>query len=667
MPEEPVVTVDHVSKKFCRSLRRSLWYAVKDLAKEVMARKGVTKLDLRPAEFLAVDDVSFELRRGECLGLIGPNGAGKSTLLKILNGLIRPDAGRITIRGRVGALIELGTGFSPVLTGRENVYINGAVLGFSKREIDAKFDAIVDFAELRDSIDAPVQNYSSGMHVRLGMAIAVNMRSNLLLVDEVLAVGDIAFRMKCFQHFLELKKAGATIVVVSHNMIDINRVCDRAIVIEQGTKAYDGDVSRGIATYENHLLQRRGSSDQRAASGCAWIERVELLDAHGTPRGEFGTGDDLVAEVTISVVRNVPQARLIVHVETPSLGIVGAFSSPHNGFTFDLVPPAVVVRFLIRAMPLLVGGYNLRLNLYGAGIQDFLHSFTNAASFKIVGPAVDTFGYGVCHTVRFEHDWELGKQISCDGKGAVVSRNSDHRPEPGKNSDPILSDETQRWLDANRLERMDATVGIFDEKRREFHLDRYRFAAARVRGMRVLDCACGTGYGARLLREQGIAAQVIGIDVDQKTVEYARREHGVGLSAFICSSGDRLPLPDACVDAITSFETIEHVLDDVALVYEFYRVLRPGGLLIISTPNQWPLATAPFHVREYDRTSFIELLESRFECLELYNQNSGSDTPHNHDQPRGIVATTTSNKDSAECYIAICRRSECGTIVSAQP
>jgi len=409
MGEEPVVKVERVSKKFCRSLKRSLWYGVKDLMGELMGRDGARRIQLRPAEFLAVDDVSFELRQGECLGLIGPNGAGKSTVLKMLNGLIRPDAGRIVIRGRVGALIELGTGFSPILTGRENIYINGAILGFSKKDIDARFDEIVAFAEVEEFIDAPVQSYSSGMRVRLGMAIAINVKANLLLVDEVLAVGDVAFRMKCFHHFLEMKAAGSTIVVVSHNMIDVNRVCDRVIVMEHGRKNHNGDVSTGIAAYESLLSKHAGTFEERAVNGAAWIDRIELQDSRRNPSSEFETGDDLVAEVTISAVRSVPVARLIVHIMTPSLGVLGSFSSPHKGFTFDISPPGIVVRFAIRNMPLLVGSYSLTLSLYGADIEDFLHAVRNAAVFRIIGPPVDTFGYGLCHSIRFEHDWGLAR------------------------------------------------------------------------------------------------------------------------------------------------------------------------------------------------------------------------------------------------------------------
>ena len=236
MNNTAVVQVEGVSKKFCRRLRYSLWYGLVDLAAELTARRADGDLTLRYGEFLALDDVTFELRAGECVGLIGHNGAGKSTLLKMLNGLVRLDQGRITMRGRVGALIELGAGFSPVLTGRENIYINGAVLGFSKREIDAKFDAIVDFAELRDAIDAPVQSYSSGMYVRLGFAVAAQLDPDIFLIDELLSVGDGVFRRKCLQRLLASKNAGTSIVVVSHQITDIGRICDRVVVLNGGKK-----------------------------------------------------------------------------------------------------------------------------------------------------------------------------------------------------------------------------------------------------------------------------------------------------------------------------------------------------------------------------------------------------------------------------------------------
>lgn len=415
----PIVSVERVSKKFCRSLKHSLWYGVRDLADELIVRDRSGPLKLRQGEFLALKDVSLELRRGECLGLVGPNGAGKSTLLKMLNGLIRPDAGRIIIRGRVRALIELGSGFNPVLTGRENVYVNGTIMGLSRGEIDARFDQIVDFAELQEFIDSPVQSYSSGMRARLAMAVAANMQADVLLVDEVLAVGDVAFRMKCFQHFLDLKTSGHTIVVISHNMIDIHRVCDRVIVLDGGKTVHDGDVSNGVATYEDMLMKKHSRASQRSLNTVAWVDSVQLLDPHGRRKEAYATGDDIVAEVKLLALKTITNARLIVHVVTPSLGMLGAFSSPYSGFSFDIVPGGVVVQFILRAVPLLVGSYTLGLSLYGPRITDVLDTFPGAASFKIIAPPVDAFGFGECYSVQFKHEWELIEDSQANPKRRV--------------------------------------------------------------------------------------------------------------------------------------------------------------------------------------------------------------------------------------------------------
>ena len=213
---EVLVEAEGVSKKFCKDLKTSLWYGVKDLWSNVGGNKQ--ERQLRPKEFWAVKDISFQLRRGECIGLIGHNGAGKSTLLKMLNGLINPDAGKITMRGRVGALIELGAGFNPILTGRENIYNNGAILGFTRKEIEEKIDAIIAFAEIEEFIDMPVQHYSSGMKVRLGFGVAAQMEPDILIIDEVLAVGDMGFILKCFKTIDDILPKTA-VIFVSHNML----------------------------------------------------------------------------------------------------------------------------------------------------------------------------------------------------------------------------------------------------------------------------------------------------------------------------------------------------------------------------------------------------------------------------------------------------------------
>lgn len=251
MNSDSLIQVENVSKKFCRSLKRSLWYGVQDIGSELVGH-GKPR-ELRQDEFWAVDDVSFEVHRGDCLGLIGHNGAGKSTLLKMLNGLIKPDRGRITMKGRVGALIELGTGFNPILTGRENIYNNGAVLGFTQKEINEKFDSIVEFSEIGDFLDMPVQNYSSGMRVRLGFAVAVHMEPDILLIDEVLAVGDLRFVLKSF-NLLDRLVERCSVIFVSHSMQNISRMCNQILLMDNGCEKFLGaNVSEGIDKYYQSL------------------------------------------------------------------------------------------------------------------------------------------------------------------------------------------------------------------------------------------------------------------------------------------------------------------------------------------------------------------------------------------------------------------------------
>lgn len=250
MDKEVLVKVEGVSKKFCKDLKRSLVYGLTDaFAALNPLHKGTEQPVLRKQEFWAVRDISFELRRGECLGLIGHNGAGKSTLLKILNGLINPDEGVITMRGKVGALIELGAGFNPILSGRENIYNNGAILGFTRLQIDEKIQEIIAFSEIEEFIDSPVQNYSSGMRVRLGFAIAAHLEPDVLIIDEVLAVGDLGFVLKCFQQIDKLLPNTA-VIFVSHSMPMVARICNHIILMDHGIAEYNGkDVSKGIDAY----------------------------------------------------------------------------------------------------------------------------------------------------------------------------------------------------------------------------------------------------------------------------------------------------------------------------------------------------------------------------------------------------------------------------------
>lgn len=247
MNDEVLIKVDRVSKKFSKNFRRSLWYGLTDVFTDVSG--AGSERNLRKDEFWAVRNISFELKRGQCLGLIGHNGAGKSTLLKMLNGLIRPDEGEIVMRGKVGAMIELGAGFNPLLTGRENIYNNGAVLGFTKGEIQERIQTIIEFSEIGSFIDMPVQNYSSGMKVRLGFAIAAQMQPDILIIDEVLAVGDLGFILKCLNTMDKMLHQTA-VIFVSHSMPMISRVCTSLLLMDKGQAIFQSDdVGAGIEMY----------------------------------------------------------------------------------------------------------------------------------------------------------------------------------------------------------------------------------------------------------------------------------------------------------------------------------------------------------------------------------------------------------------------------------
>lgn len=278
---DTLVKVENVSKKFCRSLKKSLWYGMLDLGHELTGRRRDDCL--RPDEFWALRDVSFELKRGECLGLIGYNGAGKTTLLRMLCGLIKPDTGRIAMHGRVGALIALGAGFNPVLTGRENVFVAGAVLGMSSREIRDKYDAIVEFAELGEFMDTPVQNYSTGMHVRLGFSIAAQLEPNILVLDEVLAVGDARFQVKCINRIRELQRNGVATILVSHNMTDIMRYTDIGIYLQNARIKAGGAIRDVVNVYlqdappVSHAADSAGAIDGLGLQ----LDRLYVTDCHG--------------------------------------------------------------------------------------------------------------------------------------------------------------------------------------------------------------------------------------------------------------------------------------------------------------------------------------------------------------------------------------------------
>lgn len=391
MEQEVLVQVEGLSKKFCKSLKKSLRYGVQDLVGSVMGKQPTATL--RKDEFWALKDINFELRRGECLGLIGHNGAGKSTLLKILNGLINPDQGKVTLRGRVGALIELGAGFNPILSGRENIYNNGAVIGFTKAEIDSKVEEIIDFAEIREFIDMPVQNYSSGMKVRLGFAVAAQMEPDVLIIDEVLAVGDLGFRMKCYHHIMSVLSRNVAIILVSHNIVDIMRLCDSVSVLERGKFIFNGGKEKGVSVYNRLGI----GSNEKATS-----LRAKVINTRNS-MNNFSTGDNLIFHIQWNSPKEIENAKMICHIEYSNIRL-SSISSKYSDFSFDVKRGENSLAFEIEEIPLLVGGYVVKFELYGEELRDFVSS-SNIVSFDIIAPNVNYSGEGLAHILKVKHRW----------------------------------------------------------------------------------------------------------------------------------------------------------------------------------------------------------------------------------------------------------------------
>lgn len=321
-------------------------------------------------------DVSFELKRGECLGLIGRNGAGKTTLLRILNGLIKLDKGRVEMRGRIGALIALGAGFNPILTGRENIYVNASVLGLSKREIDKKMDEIIDFAEIGDFLDSPVQSYSSGMQVRLGFAVATALEPDILLLDEVLAVGDLNFQAKCFQRLGELVNKSA-VILVSHYPHHIKKMCDGVLLLERGEVFSNGSADKILATYQ---LRYEQSSNQPLLIFGNEIENAEIRNvSENICYGEYLEFDLVVT------------AKAKIKCDQAYLNIVDSAEIVHSqvlltGFEKDYPEGKSSHCVRIGPLHLSLGTYSGNLMLCCSNGKTTLIHLRHCLNFKFVGP-----------------------------------------------------------------------------------------------------------------------------------------------------------------------------------------------------------------------------------------------------------------------------------------
>jgi lipopolysaccharide transport system ATP-binding protein len=387
-PDEVLVKVHRVSKKFCRDLKKSLWYGAKDVVNELnpFGKSRTSEYSrtetLRPAEFWANKDISFELRRGECLGLIGRNGAGKTTLLKMLNGLIKPDTGSIEMKGRVGALIALGAGFNPILTGRENILVNGSILGLNKNEISEKIEGIIDFAEIREFIDAPVQSYSSGMQVRLGFAVATALNPDILILDEVLAVGDAAFRAKCYARLSEIA-ANAAIIFVSHNMEQVGQICNKAVVMKSGILVYCGNAIEGIEKY--NII----NSNNSIATG--EIHTSKLLAGISADLGEsLSYGGNLQLKFKLTSPISIPSVDVKISI-FDEVGIISESYTKSNGETLSVKQGFSEISLAAGPFFLKQGFYRASVVLLNRDTNEHLFWADRAFQIKSSGPS---FGNG---------------------------------------------------------------------------------------------------------------------------------------------------------------------------------------------------------------------------------------------------------------------------------
>jgi lipopolysaccharide transport system ATP-binding protein len=346
-------------------------------------------------EFWALRDIDLEIGHGEVVGLVGRNGAGKSTLLKILSRIIKPTTGRVELRGRVGSLLEVGTGFHPELTGRENIFLNGAILGMTRREIARKFDEITAFAEVDRFLDTPVKRYSSGMYVRLAFAVAAHLEPEILVVDEVLAVGDQRFQKKCLGKMNEVSRNGRTVLFVSHNIAALVNLCRRAVLIERGRVVADGEPRDITTRYLNAEAEAgHGECDlsNRPRHGCqTLITKVRLLNGEGCPAGRVACGEALTVEFALDLPRPLVNPNLGVGFDNhwgQRVCTIANFLSPAE---LPTLAGVCRVRCRVAEMPLVPGTYTLTLNA-GTSHQPLMDHLQNVVTLEVL-PA-DFFGTG---------------------------------------------------------------------------------------------------------------------------------------------------------------------------------------------------------------------------------------------------------------------------------
>ncbi|MDG1785456.1 MAG: ABC transporter ATP-binding protein [Ilumatobacter sp.] len=384
------LTVDNVTKTFRIHHERA------SSLKQYIAAGGRNRYE----EFVALRNVSFRVDQGEAVGIIGHNGSGKSTLLKCMAKIYTPNEGRIDVHKKMAALLELGAGFHHELSGRDNVFLNASILGMGRKEIAARFDEIVEFSGLGDFIDSPVKTYSSGMYVRLAFAVAINVDPELLLIDEILAVGDVAFQKKCMEKFVDFRTQGRTLVLVTHDPYTVREFCDRAIWLDHGVVRRDGDPADVVDEYTETMLGAEttdGAESSRRGDGRIKVTRTELL-VGGVPVDRFRNGDDVT--IRLHWEAEQPVAKPVFSVTIASLA--GATLTAPSTRDVDMVPDSLVgsghvdVRF--DAIPLVASQYVLHTEITGWGRQHVYDHVQNAQTFDVIaGDTKEIYGLVTLH------------------------------------------------------------------------------------------------------------------------------------------------------------------------------------------------------------------------------------------------------------------------------
>ena len=389
------IEVEHAGRRF-----RVHAQPTRTLKELFVARKRVRGVDVE-----ALNDVSFSVEPGEAVGLIGRNGSGKTTLLKLVAGIMKPTSGRVAVGGRVGSLLELGAGFHPEFTGTENVYLNGSILGLKRESIRRHFDEIVAFAELERFVDLPVRTYSSGMVMRLGFAVAAHLEVDILLLDEVFAVGDEEFQRKCFGKIFEFKQRGGTIVFVSHDAAAVERLCTRAVLLRHGRLEFDGPTREAVTRYHAMLADERNPDERGAGlseygSGEVRIVETTLL-GRGEERRQFVPGEPLTVLLKVVSTGAIAPPRLSfeLHDDAGLQLAAGVQDTAELGWSADL--PEHTLRFDVDSLPLADGRFRFRFELSDAGGGHLYHWLDDAASF-VVYPADGDVGL-----VRLDGRWSL--------------------------------------------------------------------------------------------------------------------------------------------------------------------------------------------------------------------------------------------------------------------